>query len=765
MSSRSAADMQKAFKLPLLPGQTCGEELLRTNFRKTQMLSGTGEKALKLKDVPIDFDSTNVSATASVGRRAGATKGATSTDLGASQGGAADLEKKVLRFFGYFDETVTESAIEKARVRRVTICYFLEDDTISVSEPRQDNSGIAFQGAMVKRHQIPRPDGQGNIHFQDIAVGETLTFYGRTFHITDCDAFTRDFMAAVGLDMAPGQTAPTDAYSATRTKGGASAAAGPKSTIAQTALNASGAKVKLSATEVRAAKQFFDKDRQVLRLKAVWDDSKNLYGEKHFFTLYYFLSDDTIELVEDAAANSGRDPFPSFCRRQRIVKSKPKTDAGLSFGQKEANADATFYSDADMQIGNEVVIFGRTFLIYDYDKFTREHMKQSFGITEYKPLDVKEPPKPPVRREPPPYNGYGSEEDSLASWRSLDMKPPRKDNTNFEKYGDATVKFQLGLEGASPNDELRRFVLTCFLADTTIAIFESVQRNSGILGGKFLQRQKVVNAETGKPFVASDFYLGAKVTVNKFRFHVASSDERSLSFMEEHSTDFPKANINAVVGKIQAMLLSSRTGLADAFAEADRSGAALEVNKLAAIFESLGLDVCLHEALTVLRYFERNGDVNLNYEVLISRLLDISESPASIDADWRAIHQQRTNAATEGLSMRDKVDLQHRRVEATTAAYAARSLLEQYHQRRHLFHTEFKFVTDYATDGKIGEPEFRKVVQEKLQLGFAQQQVDALAKKLFPAGSRRITFEELLRILNNNSNYDHNLAQIKERRE
>lgn len=766
MTSRSAADMQKSFKLPLLPGQSCGEEMLRTNFRKTQVLSGTGEKALKVKDVPIDFDSTGVSASASVGRRTMAStngKVGSSDEAGASA--TADFEKKVLRFFGYFGENVTESAVEKSRVRRVTICYFLEDDTISVSEPRQDNSGIAFQGAMVKRHQIPRADGQGNLHFQDFAVGDVVSFYGRTYTITDCDAFTRDFMAAVGIEMAPSQSAPADAYSATRVKGGASTQTGPKQTIAQTALNATGAKVKLSATEVKAAKQFFDKDRQVLRLKAVWDDSKNLYGEKHFFTIYYFLSDDSIELVEDAAANSGRDPFPSFCRRQKIIKSKATTDAGLTFGQKEAQSDAQYYDDADMQIGNEVHIFGRTFLIYDYDKFTRDHMKQAFGITAYTPLDVKEAPKPPVRRDPPPYNGYGSEEDSLASWRSLDMKPPRKSNANFEKYGDATVKFQLGLEGANANDELRRFVLTTYLADGTIAIFESVQRNSGILGGKFLQRQKVTNTETGKPFVASDFYLGAKVTINKFRFFVASSDERSLCFMEENSSDFIKANINATVGKIQAMLLSTRTGLSDAFLAADRAGTPLEMAKFAAIFEQLGLDICLHEALTVLRYFERNGDVNLNFEVLISRLLDISEAPATIDAEWQAIHAQRTNADTDGLSVRDKVDLQHRRVEATTAAYAARSLLEQYQQRRHLFHTEFKFVTDYANDGKIGEEEFRKVVTEKLKLGFAPQQVDALAKRMFPAGSRRVTFEELLRILNNSSNYDHNLTQIKDRRE
>jgi hypothetical protein len=48
----------------------------------------------------------------------------------------------VLRIFGYFKESVVESAVENWRVRRVVIYYYLEDDSIHVAEPRQDNSGL-----------------------------------------------------------------------------------------------------------------------------------------------------------------------------------------------------------------------------------------------------------------------------------------------------------------------------------------------------------------------------------------------------------------------------------------------------------------------------------------------------------------------------------------------------------------------------------------------------------------------------------------------
>lgn len=49
---------------------------------------------------------------------------------------------QVLRFNGYFKQTVHESPDEYYRVRPVTIYYYLEDDSISVVEPHVENSGM-----------------------------------------------------------------------------------------------------------------------------------------------------------------------------------------------------------------------------------------------------------------------------------------------------------------------------------------------------------------------------------------------------------------------------------------------------------------------------------------------------------------------------------------------------------------------------------------------------------------------------------------------
>lgn len=65
---------------------------------------------------------------------------------------------QVLRFYGYYREHVSESREETHRTRRLILYYYLEDHTLHVAEPRQDNSGLP-QGMYLKRHKVPAEDG------------------------------------------------------------------------------------------------------------------------------------------------------------------------------------------------------------------------------------------------------------------------------------------------------------------------------------------------------------------------------------------------------------------------------------------------------------------------------------------------------------------------------------------------------------------------------------------------------------------------------
>ncbi len=74
-----------------------------------------------------------------------------------------------------------------------------------------------LQGVFIKRHRCTREDG-GFFSPADFNVGETVTIYGRTFHLTDADSFTREFMAAqLGRDMGGPLGYPDDPVDAYRT--------------------------------------------------------------------------------------------------------------------------------------------------------------------------------------------------------------------------------------------------------------------------------------------------------------------------------------------------------------------------------------------------------------------------------------------------------------------------------------------------------------------------------------------------------------------
>lgn len=64
---------------------------------------------------------------------------------------------------------------------------------------------------------------------------------------------------------------------------------------------------------------------QVLEYNAYWDDTDSLFGDVRLYKLQYYLSDDTLEIVEVLPRNCGRDPFPKFLRRMRLPKTTPMT--------------------------------------------------------------------------------------------------------------------------------------------------------------------------------------------------------------------------------------------------------------------------------------------------------------------------------------------------------------------------------------------------------------------------------------------------------
>jgi DUF1126 PH-like domain len=125
-----------------------------------------------------------------------------------------------------------------------------------------------------------------------------------------------------------------------------------------------------------------------------------------------------------------------------------------------------------------------------------------------------------------------------------------------------------------PADAERVFVVSFFLTSNKIGIFEPPVPNSGILGGKFLERMQICKPGSSDPYCAVDLHVGGCLHATSRIFNLLGADEWTLSFMEAHSNVFALSDYTRVRSKAQAMLHESK--LQAAFLEsimlADPSG-------------------------------------------------------------------------------------------------------------------------------------------------------------------------------------------------
>jgi len=90
-------------------------------------------------------------------------------------------------------------------------------------------------------------------------------------------------------------------------------------------------------------------------------------------------------------------------------------------------------------------------------------------------------------------------------------------------------------------DKLRRFIISYRLSDDMITVYEKAQRNSGIIGGKFLERTRDTPA---------DFRIGAVIEIFKHRFRITDVDEYVLKYLESFPGKFPMDTINSYRQKL-----------------------------------------------------------------------------------------------------------------------------------------------------------------------------------------------------------------------
>lgn len=564
--------------LPFLPGNNFTQNLGRDKFHKSHAFDYNGDV--------YNFVGEHKSGIGGQPLPGGKPKPKASVypkGIGSNKPAWVAFDRQVLKFDAYFQEAVHERREERYRIRKCIIYFYLEDDTIQVLEPKQENSGIP-QGTLVRRHRIPLPAPNDDQFYtvEHFNVGNEISLYSRTFKIMGCDKFTQNFLSKLGVRVKSSENFPEDPFATYRSQQLATM------------------QPLRPYERIDTLKQFLEHDRQVLRFYCVWDDSHNMFGDPHVLVLHYFLANDTIEIIEKVAPNSGRDAFPVFLQRQKLPKQvetlkQPGVETKRTvlnvFGPmgyggrhildslKTGAINTENYNDVDLTLGGVINVWGRKVLICDCDEFTKQYYKSKYGIEQFNKVEIKQPTPSATKRDYPPFEGFqiGSEEDTLANCIDLIPKPPRKDFIKFMRkdrqgLNSNVLRFVAKLDTTRPIDIDRTFIIFFYLSDDTIAVFERPQRNSGIIAGSFLERNRIVKSKTQDATIyyqAEDFYVGGRVEFNKHKFVLIDADEYVFKYMEKYCEQFPHSNINLIMAKLRGPAIPRIQDIREKFAKHD----------------------------------------------------------------------------------------------------------------------------------------------------------------------------------------------------
>ena len=763
--------------LPPGPGNNWGDAAFRPNHSKKQALSAefSGKANSTYKPMytrrPTDEQRPEFSDTALAMQTA-----ITATNKGQAESllppPPESLEGKVMRFYAYTVEKLTEGP-ERERIRKVTIMYYLQDDTITIHEPRIPNSGLQG-GTLLKRQKvrltrndklrrasINGEDGSANapefVNITDFNVQCPVVISGSEYYVYDCDRYTRLTLENNGIEVPEPVEAPEDPAMA------AALAAGvrqPKSfeskdlSITHESLHSKGKSVgNRYPDDIMRVQRFLKDSGKMLRFNAYWlDEETNLVRT---FEIRYFVEDDTISIVE--TVSTGDAISKSFLSRRRVPKggSTSKgvdlTFSGRVNGMREVYlGDEDRYYDADdIAIGETFNLYGRTFHVYDCDECTREYYRNELGINLAPAEDISYLfPKKIIPRLPvPPPTGFGSEEDSKASCKGLMLSPAKKripNDTNGE-----TLRFQLKLHKPERHeDNMRSFILTYHLDDDEIMVSEVAIRNTGFTGGKFLRKQRLRKPESegGDFFKLNDLYKGALLNINGFRFEITAIDKNSEQWLEhketkgrpaEDLTKVTRERLQTLIGSFQSFVTCRFCTQTEAFRFFDKDAdGKITIKEFFEALKDSQITRREEEAVAMLNALDSQGNGHVNYKDFFKAVTDPVNLPreSAVDVSEKAdgVKSLANQSADQGVRKRTlkavKERLEARCLNVFEMFRMISTMPRAYRGRR----ADMQSLTNSSKDTCITPVQLRRGIDEHLGMRLGENEMAALLHFFFP---------------------------------
>ena len=168
------------------------------------------------------------------------------------------------------------------------------------------------------------------------------------------------------------------------------------------------------------------------------------------------------------------------------------------------------------------------------------------------------------------------------------------------------LNFSAILISKNADDKRRKFVVSFYLFDQTMAIYEEQVPNSGFRAGKFLNKMRVKNPATKEFFAPQDFYIGARITVSGRVFELTGASELALGLMESSPDEFPESDITSVLAKFAQVVAASGKDLRGLLEGATKNKRLLTDNAKP-IIEQFVPKITKGAAVTIIRSFDRDG--------------------------------------------------------------------------------------------------------------------------------------------------------------
>jgi EF-hand domain-containing protein 1 len=239
-------------------------------------------------------------------------------------------------------------------------------------------------------------------------------------------------------------------------------------------------------------------------------------------------------------------------------------------------------------------------------------------------VPLKKPAPAVLYQAIPSHTGYGTEEDAMGSVVALQPKPPKYDMKKMFKSDMHVLRFNARLVSTEPDDECRTFIISYYCGNDTIQVYEVCDKNSGRIGGPFIQRQKQKNPSNGSYYLESDFLIGRTIFLSGFKFMLVSTDEYTAKYMEDNSEAFPEASLAAIFSKVLAPARnfpSLQDFAVDLLSKLDKNGdQVLDFSEFTAGLRSLNIHVTNHEETALMRRFDANGDGKISMEEFYNTL-------------------------------------------------------------------------------------------------------------------------------------------------